>query len=518
MKQIILAIIFCVLGSQAYAQCTNAVNPIVPGLPGAPFTCEAGSTPQPTDIVQGGAVATGATVGWTWSEVIGTLAVTSVQASGGTTGLTFSGGPVTTSGTLTLAGVLAAANGGTSTTSVSAAVVTSSTSVSNALSTWAGYLSGGADPTPVLFQGQSTSALAGDAAQASAWLNNPTLTAARMYSCAISANCATSVTAADAVRGIATNTAGTTTPFTIDGVAGYTLNNTAPASGQAVTAALFGIGICAVNNSNCWGSDTIVSDNLGLNTSAGTGRSLFGGEADLQITSTGTSGAGFQIGGTWLVQPSSAPNGFAVLTPWGACGTGPCSPFAKWGVGFITGNGAASIGMSLGTTAVTAAAHVTSQALDFQYYDSSSANQYDNLQADGFGNLIYTTSATIGNFQISKGALLLSTGNGVLINGNVILSADSGATASIGSGSSFTNINVGNTTAAVNAFGQVNLNTSSALGLTASTGFVGLPYTAGIPSGAPAASMNCAIDTSNAYLNCYWAGGWHKIAFSGGAG
>ncbi|MDE1941102.1 MAG: four helix bundle protein, partial [Patescibacteria group bacterium] len=39
--------------------------------------------------------------------------VTSVNASGGTTGLSFSGGPITTSGTLTLAGTLNVANGGT---------------------------------------------------------------------------------------------------------------------------------------------------------------------------------------------------------------------------------------------------------------------------------------------------------------------------------------------------------------------------------------------------------------------
>ena len=39
--------------------------------------------------------------------------VTSVDVSGGTTGLTFSGGPVTTSGTITMAGTLAIANGGT---------------------------------------------------------------------------------------------------------------------------------------------------------------------------------------------------------------------------------------------------------------------------------------------------------------------------------------------------------------------------------------------------------------------
>jgi hypothetical protein len=42
--------------------------------------------------------------------------VTSVAASGGTTGLTFSGSPITTSGTLTLGGTLGVANGGTGTT------------------------------------------------------------------------------------------------------------------------------------------------------------------------------------------------------------------------------------------------------------------------------------------------------------------------------------------------------------------------------------------------------------------
>ncbi|HVX90801.1 MAG TPA: helix-turn-helix domain-containing protein, partial [Candidatus Paceibacterota bacterium] len=43
----------------------------------------------------------------------GSGSVTSVDASGGTTGLSFTGGPITSSGTLTLAGTLAVANGGT---------------------------------------------------------------------------------------------------------------------------------------------------------------------------------------------------------------------------------------------------------------------------------------------------------------------------------------------------------------------------------------------------------------------
>jgi hypothetical protein len=44
--------------------------------------------------------------------------VTSVAASGGTTGLTFSGSPITTSGTLTLGGTLGVANGGTGATTL----------------------------------------------------------------------------------------------------------------------------------------------------------------------------------------------------------------------------------------------------------------------------------------------------------------------------------------------------------------------------------------------------------------
>jgi hypothetical protein len=47
--------------------------------------------------------------------------VTSVAVSGGTTGLTTSGGPITTSGTVTLAGTLAVANGGTGGTTAQAA-------------------------------------------------------------------------------------------------------------------------------------------------------------------------------------------------------------------------------------------------------------------------------------------------------------------------------------------------------------------------------------------------------------
>lgn len=54
--------------------------------------------------------------------------VTSVAVSGGTTGLTTSGGPITTSGTITLAGTLAVSNGGTGATTLTGLVKGNGTS------------------------------------------------------------------------------------------------------------------------------------------------------------------------------------------------------------------------------------------------------------------------------------------------------------------------------------------------------------------------------------------------------
>ena len=62
----------------------------------------------------------GSVVSWNTAGAAGT--VTSVALSGGTTGLTVSGSPITTSGTITLAGTLAVANGGTGATTANGAV------------------------------------------------------------------------------------------------------------------------------------------------------------------------------------------------------------------------------------------------------------------------------------------------------------------------------------------------------------------------------------------------------------
>lgn len=265
----------------------------------------------------------------------------------------------------------------------SAATVTGN-GVTSPLSLWTGYLAGAVNPNPMVLTGPSTAAIIADAAQLTVKLNNPTLTADHLYACIISASCGSTVNVGDAIRGIATNTPGSTALITT-GLAGYVLNQQAQASGAAVTAALNGLSICAVDNSACWGVNTLQSDNLaGLQVSSGVGRSLFN-EFDFNVTSPSTTGGGLMLGGTWLVQPTAGINGFSVTTPWGACGTGPCAPFAKWANGFIVANGAASVGMNIGAAAFTPAASVASMPIVLGYFDASSASQNATWTATTFG-------------------------------------------------------------------------------------------------------------------------------------
>lgn len=56
--------------------------------------------------------------GFEWGTIAGAGTVTSVDASGGTTGMTFTGGPITGGGTLTMSGTLNVANGGTGATTL----------------------------------------------------------------------------------------------------------------------------------------------------------------------------------------------------------------------------------------------------------------------------------------------------------------------------------------------------------------------------------------------------------------
>lgn len=73
--------------------------------------------------------------GFTWSAVAGAGTVTSVNGSGGTTGMTLTGGPITSAGTLTLGGILNVANGGTGVGTLTGYVKGNGTSAFTASST-----------------------------------------------------------------------------------------------------------------------------------------------------------------------------------------------------------------------------------------------------------------------------------------------------------------------------------------------------------------------------------------------
>ena len=84
-----------------------------------------GNTLTKTTLTAGsGITVTNSAGAITIASTSGAGTVTSVAASGGTTGLSFTGSPITTSGTLTVAGTLAVASGGTGATSASGARLT----------------------------------------------------------------------------------------------------------------------------------------------------------------------------------------------------------------------------------------------------------------------------------------------------------------------------------------------------------------------------------------------------------
>lgn len=115
-----------------------ADNPVLPGNSGT--TIPVGTTSQRsgddgtlrynTDTRTFEGKANGA-----WGAIVSGSGVTSVDVSGGATGLTFSGGPITSAGVITMAGTLDVANGGTGATTLTGYVKGNGTSPFTASST-----------------------------------------------------------------------------------------------------------------------------------------------------------------------------------------------------------------------------------------------------------------------------------------------------------------------------------------------------------------------------------------------
>lgn len=116
------------------SQITNGQLPVLRGGTGASSPNGALTNLLPSQTSQSGKVLSTDGTNTYWAAV-GIGSVTSVDVSGGTTGLTTSGGPITTSGTITLGGTLNVSNGGTGATALTGYVIGNGTSAMTASAT-----------------------------------------------------------------------------------------------------------------------------------------------------------------------------------------------------------------------------------------------------------------------------------------------------------------------------------------------------------------------------------------------
>jgi hypothetical protein len=116
-------------------QITSGQLPIVRGGTGASSAIGAVANLLPSQSGNSGKVLSTDGSSTYWLEAGGTGTVTSVDVSGGTTGLTTTGGPVTAAGTITLGGTLNVPSGGTGATTLTGYVVGNGASAMTATST-----------------------------------------------------------------------------------------------------------------------------------------------------------------------------------------------------------------------------------------------------------------------------------------------------------------------------------------------------------------------------------------------
>jgi hypothetical protein len=270
--------------------------------------------------------------------------------------------------------------------------------------------------------GSSTAPLTADQAQLLIQLNNPGVTANQIYQDTLGCSTATCVNA-DAIRGVATATAGTTVVNT-NGIAGYVMNlNPSGGVGQN-SVGVFGDCIAAVNGSQCWGINTLITDNTSQNVGTGTGRTL-NNEFDFNVMSPATTINGLLLQGNSLAQPANA-NGITVLPL-------HIGYYDKtWTTSFWSGNGASTSAMYVGTHGTPAAANVVSQPINFAYTDGSSALHTTQLYGSAYGINATANIAALGGTMAAYG-----TANDISMTG-----AASGNSVTLNAFGSDANINI----------------------------------------------------------------------------
>lgn len=262
-------------------------------------------------------ILTSGTTAASWNVEYSTTAagtVTSVNVSGGTTGLTTSGGPVTTSGTITLAGTLIAANGGTGLTAGTSGGIlgfTGTTTIASSALLTANQLviGGGAGATPsTLAAGTSGQILRMNATPIPAWTTIPSPTTQKFTSGS------GTYTAAAGVKWIQVEMIG----------------------GGGGGAAGFNSGGSSTQFGGNGGNTTFGSSFLTAN--GGTGGqfgSVAGGTATIGAGAAGTALTGATGGGAWNNANLNGPNGTGAM--------GASTPFGGGAPGISNGVGSAAV-------------------------------------------------------------------------------------------------------------------------------------------------------------------------------
>lgn len=256
-----------------------------------------------------------------------------------------------------------------------------------------------------------------------------------IYNQSVFSASATNFQGYDAIRGVAIAPA-LSTVNTITGIAGYTINNTVPIGQRSQTVAVFADAVCAANGTNCWGFDSIVSDNPtsgNTGVTAGTGKFLTN-EMDLNITSPNSSGNGLAIGGTALPASIGGFNGVSIAKLWGAGGQGTGT--ALFANGFNVADAAAATGINIGASALSGASQ-PSMPVTLNYRAGN--NTYQNITltaaasgAGSAGTLTVGGSGSSDNLSLVVGGLFLAANNGLTVGSNLVLSADASANLILG--------------------------------------------------------------------------------------
>ena len=216
------------------------------------------------------------------------------------------------------------------------------------------------------------------------------------------------VRSVDAVQGVTKLLSGSNIGQTA-AVAGYLRNQSAVNGIDNNGVALFGAGTCEVSFSACWGANTLIQDSAIRAVGSLIGIVAVGHEADFNIMNSGTQVIGVSVGGNSLAQSTNAL-GFIV----NSLGTG-----IKWSAGFISVDGAANIGISLGKLAPSGVSN-PSQPLIFQYSDNGGVARNIGMSAQS-DFLVLSGTGTQFNLKISSGSLFLDQGRGIIIDGKTVL-------------------------------------------------------------------------------------------------